>query len=141
MSRLHDVLVEHAKFPFPHPDEFRPVNTTDISYFEVGLLRQDWRAKYAVQDDALIRKLCDSLQTILGDTLLAADAENHLLANFSPRLQSDVYGENEEWFENPSEVQVSLQKILESGLTPVTESDLVRIGCLPSCACMPVDIW
>jgi hypothetical protein len=40
MSTLHDFLVEHAKFPFPHPNEHGSVSTTDISELEVGRLER-----------------------------------------------------------------------------------------------------
>jgi hypothetical protein len=52
--------------------------------FEVGLRQREWKAKYAVRDDALLRKLCDSLKNILGDTALSAGSEQDLLATFSP---------------------------------------------------------
>ena len=103
--------MEHAKFPFPLPDELRTVDTTDVSDIEVGLLEREWKAKHAVRDDALVRKLCDSLKNILGETALSADSEKALLANFSPRLDSDDYGDDEEWLTNPSGVQASFQKI------------------------------
>lgn len=45
-------------------------HTTDVSDFEAGLLKSEWKAKYALRDDALVRKLCDSLKNILGDTAL-----------------------------------------------------------------------
>ena len=112
MVNFHDFLVEHAKFPFPLPDKLRTYDTTDVSDFEVGLLEREWKAKYAVRDDALVRKLCDGLKNILGDTALPADAEEALLADFSPRLESDKYhGNDEEWLMNPSEAQASFQKI------------------------------
>jgi hypothetical protein len=111
MAKFHDFLVEHARFPFPLPDELQTTDTTDVSDFEVGLLESVWKAKYAVRDDALLQNLCDSLQNILGDTALSVDSEKYLLANFSPRLESDEYGEDEEWLTNPSKVQVSFQKI------------------------------
>jgi hypothetical protein len=111
MAKIHDFLVEHAKFPFPLPDESRTVDTTDVSDLEVGLLEREWKAKYAFRDDALVRKLCDSLKNILGDTILSADSERVLLGMFLPQLESDELGEQEEWLTNPSEVQASFQKI------------------------------
>jgi hypothetical protein len=142
MAKFHDFLVEHARFPFPLLDELQTTDTTDVSDFEVGLLESVWKAEYAVRDDALVRKLCDGLQNILGDTALSADSEKDLLANFSPRLESDEYGVDEEWLTNPSKVQASFQKIpMQSGLTPVTESVVVRKGCLPSRARVFVRIW
>ena len=109
MVNFHDFLVEHAKFPFPPPDELRPYDTTDVSEFEVGLLKREWKAKSAVRDDALVRKLCDGLKNILGDTALPAGAEEDLLADFSPRLEFDKYGKNQEWLWNPTEAQAGFK--------------------------------
>ena len=107
--KLHDFLVEHAKFPFPPPNEDRTARTTDISQFEVALLEREWKAGHAVRDDTLVQKLCQTLKDILGDTPSAAGAENYLLASFSPQLQVDECGrENEEWDMNPSEAQVGI---------------------------------
>ncbi len=111
MVNFHDFLVEHAKFPFPHPDEHQTVSTTDISVFEVGLLEREWKAKHAVQDDALVRKLCDGLKKILGDTALLPGSEENLLAKFSPRLEFDEFGEDKAWSTNPHGAKASLQKI------------------------------
>jgi len=74
MSELHDFLVEHAKFPFPRPNELRTAGTTDISDFEVGLLAKQWTANHAVRDNTLVQKLCDTLETIVGNTVLTARA-------------------------------------------------------------------
>ena len=107
--KLHDFLLEHAMFPFPHPNEDRTAGITDVSQFEVGMLERVWKAVHAVRDDTLVQKLCQALEDILGATALAAGAENYLLASFSPQLQVDERGrENEEWNMNPSEVQVSI---------------------------------
>ena len=107
--KLHDFLVEHAMFPFPHPNEDRTAVTTDVSQFEVAMLEREWKARYAVRDDALVQKLCQALEDILGAIPLAAGAESYLLASFSPQLQVDERGgENEEWDTNPSEAQVSI---------------------------------
>ena len=107
--KLHDFLVARAIFPFPHPNEDRTVGITDVSQFEVALLERVWKAGHAVRDDALVQKLCQALEDILGDTPLAAGAEDYLLASFSPQLQVDELGtEDEEWDTNPSEAQVSL---------------------------------
>ena len=107
--KLHDFLVGHAKFPFPLPDEDRSVGTTDISQFEVGLLEREWKAVHAVRDDTLVQKLCQTSKDILGNTPLAARAENYLLASFSPQLQVDDLGiERRGWNRNPSEAQVGI---------------------------------
>jgi len=108
MSKWHDFLLEHAKFPFPHPSEDKSIGTTDISQIEVGLLERVWKANHAVRDDTLVQKLCHTLKDILGETLLAADAESYLLASFSPEIQVDKRGHpDEQWSTNPSEAHVS----------------------------------
>ncbi|KIL54822.1 hypothetical protein M378DRAFT_18516 [Amanita muscaria Koide BX008] len=108
---LHDFLVEHAKFPFPPPDELRTASTANISEFEVGLLEQEWKARHAVRDDDLVRKLCNSLENILGDTPLALGiTEKYYLPSFSPQVQVDVWGvEDSAWNRNPSENHASFQ--------------------------------
>jgi hypothetical protein len=111
MVNFHNFLVERAKFPFPLPEESRSCSTTDISDFEVGLLEPEWRAKYAIRDNALVRKLCDGLKNILGDTVLSADSKEDFLAVFSPRLESDKFGIEEDWLDNPTEFEASFQKI------------------------------
>jgi hypothetical protein len=109
MSTLHDLLVEHAKFPFPPLDERLSSNTTDISKFDVDLLEIEWKAKLAVRDDTLVQKLCNALEDILRDASLAEGAENYLLASFSPRIQFDERGaEDQDWSTNSSEVHVSV---------------------------------
>ena len=108
MKKLHDFLVEHAKFPFPQPDEDQSVGVTDISQFEVALLESKWKAKHAVRDNTLVQKLCQALKDILGNTHITAATEKNLLASFSPRLQVDEFGTDEEWYTNPSEAQASI---------------------------------
>ena len=123
--------MEHAKFPFPLPGELGSADTTDISDLEVVLLDRKWKANYAVRDDALVQKFCDSLKSILGETVLASDSENALLASFSPRLQSDVYGEDPEWSGNPSQVQVGFKRFqifMQFGLTMGQGRSLLERG-------------
>jgi hypothetical protein len=73
------------------------------------LLEIEWKAKLAVRDDTLVRKLCDALEDILGDTPLAEGAEHYLLASFSPRIQFDERGrEDRDWSTNSSEAHVSV---------------------------------
>ena len=109
IMKLHDFLVENAKFPFPHPDEDGSVDTTDVSQFELGMLEREWKAGHAVRDDTLVQNLCQTLRDILGDTLLADGAEKYLLASFSPQLRFDEDGiEDKGWEKNPSEVKVSI---------------------------------
>jgi hypothetical protein len=133
--KLHDFLVEHAKFPFPDPVDDRTVGTTDISEFEVGLLKREWKTVRAVRDDTLVQKLCRALNNILEDTPLVADAEDFLLASFVPRLQFERGRENREWKRNSSKAHVSFER-LNSGssfvLTSGTESDIVRCRVLSS---------
>jgi hypothetical protein len=104
-----DFLAEHAKFPFPQPNEGPSAGTTDISLIEFPLLEREWKANHAVRDNTLVQKLCNTLGNILGDTLLAVDAENQLLSRFSPRIQLTARGrEDLDWRRNPSESHVSL---------------------------------
>jgi len=115
MSKWHEFLLEHAKFPFPqlnkHPnipfhqlDEDTSVGTANmISQIEVGLLRPEWKANHAVRDDALVQKL--SLKDILGETVLPAGSESYLLQYFSPELGH----QDNHWLTNPSEAHVSFQ--------------------------------
>ena len=112
MANFHDFLVEHAKFPFPLPDELQSASATDISIFEAGLIPNEWRAEYAIRDNDLVQKLCDSLKNPLGDTVLSAEIERGLLTKFSPQLEyDDMFGQDETWLTNPSEARVSFQKI------------------------------
>ena len=111
MTEFHDFLVEHAMFPFPLPNELQTADITDVSDLEVGLLEREWKAKYAVRDDDLIRKLCDGLKNILGDTVLSAGSEKNLLTVFSPQLEFNKFGVNKQWSKNPGEARVSFHKI------------------------------
>jgi hypothetical protein len=111
MAKLHDFLVEHAKFPFPPPDELRSVDTTDISPLEVAVLKEEWKARHAVRDDALVQKLCHTLKKILADTPLAANAEHLLLGMFSPNIEFDELGGRARvWSRNDSEARVSFRR-------------------------------
>ena len=111
--KLHDFLVEHAKFPFPLPSEDCSVGTTDISALEVGLLKPEWKASHAVRDDNLVQKLCRTVEKILGDTTLTEASAQDLLANFAPSIQFKPDGrEQREWRTNPSETHVSLAQNL-----------------------------
>lgn len=109
MSNLHDFLVEHAKFPFPESDHAQNVDTTDISLVEVALLQREWKPNHAVRDNTLVEKLCNTLENILGNTLLGGNTETHLLARFSPQIQLSPFGfPDTDWIENQSEVFVSI---------------------------------
>jgi hypothetical protein len=108
MANFHDFLEEHAKFPFPQPDELRSVSTTDVSQLEVALLQDEWKAARAVRDDNLFQKLCVTFRGILGDTRLEADAENYLLECFLPLVQVDARGcPVRGWSTNPNESHAS----------------------------------
>jgi hypothetical protein len=140
MSKLHDFLVEHAKFPFPALNDHLSSSTTDISTFEADFLEKknpEWKAKLAVRDDTLVQKLCDTLEGILGDTPLAKTAEDYLLASFSPRIEFDERGRRDwDWSTNSSEAHVSvfgcsLFKTEQSRADPAAESEVARQGVLP----------
>lgn len=116
--QIHDFLVEHARFPFPNADELRTVGCTDISTIEAGLLEHEWKALRAVRDNNLDQKLCQSLKDILGDIPLNAGGEKYLLERFSPQLQVDSRGiEDDDWNVNSSEAQVSFQTNFRSLFT------------------------
>jgi hypothetical protein len=116
MTTWRDFLVEHAKFPFPHPVENGTVSTTDVSVLDVGLLEREWKAQYAVRDETLAQKLCHTLDYILGDTLLSDESEGLLLSNFGRRLQFRAYSgrelEDTDWSMNESEVTVRILHFL-----------------------------
>jgi hypothetical protein len=136
MSKLHDFLVEHAKFPFPAPSGHLSAGTTDISPFDVGLLEPEWKAKLAVRDETLVQKLCDTLEGILGDAPLAEDAKGYLLKNFSPLIQIDeLGGEDKDWSANSSEAHVSvfgcsLFETEQFRADPAAELEVARQGVL-----------
>ncbi len=112
MTTWGGFLFEHAKFPFPQLVEDRYVGTTDISNFEVALLDTEWKAQYAVRDEALVHKLCQTLEDILGDTRLPDDSEDQLLSMFGRHLQFYTVGglelEDEGWSTNGSESDVRI---------------------------------
>ena len=146
MSNLHDFLVEHAEFPFPQPNEGPSAGTTDISLIEVPLLEREWKANYAVRDNILVQKLCSTLENIPGDTLLAVDAENHLLSRFSPRIQFGALGRQDlDWRTNPSECYVRVSTLYSKpqqfGLIFGTESGFVDQRRPPSFRGLLVGIW
>ncbi|KAI9465417.1 hypothetical protein BJY52DRAFT_1144063 [Lactarius psammicola] len=107
MTTWQQFLVEHAKFPFPTTVEGGSVSSTDISYTEVGTLTTGWKAKYAVPDETLVLKLCETLENILGDTLISDSSQNYLLSKFGYHLQYDTLDgeeiEDTRWFTNGSQ--------------------------------------
>jgi len=69
-----------------------------------------------VRDDTLVQKLYHTLNNILGETLLAADAESYLLASFSTKFQLDELGsKDKDWAVNPNEAHVSFFPRISSG--------------------------
>lgn len=121
MTTWRDFLVENAKFPFP-PTQRRideTDGTTDISIVEAGLLAPEWKARYAVQDKHLLKKLCQTLDNILGDTHLPGCDEDQLLSSFGRRLQFKTIGQREfeslSWSLNDCEAQV---RVLDSCSRP-----------------------
>ncbi len=111
---LHQLLVEHAMFPFPQTMISGPVSSTDISELEAGLINDDWKATHAVQDNGLCRKLCDALRTILGETRLTRRSKGSLLRYFLPTLgvDEDTREPQEKWVENPDESHVRVFLVL-----------------------------
>ncbi|SRR6266571_6551747 len=112
MTTWQQFLVEHAKFPFPHTVENGSVGATDITDMEVGSLTAKWKAKYAVPDETLVRKLCKTLEDILGDTPISDDSQNYLLPKFGRHLQfGTLNGEDIEdpaWSTNEKESRVRI---------------------------------
>ncbi|KAH9049838.1 hypothetical protein EDB84DRAFT_1555805 [Lactarius hengduanensis] len=104
-----EFLVEHAKFPFPDPVENGSVGATDISPMDVGNVAPEWRAKYAVPDETLVQKLCETLDNILGDTVLPDGSRNNLLQRFGRHLEFRTIGgkdiKNLQWSVNASEAR------------------------------------
>ena len=139
MPKLHDFLVEHAKFPFPPLNERISSSTTDISTLDANFLKTDWKATLAVRDDTLVQKLCDTLEDILGDAPLAEDDEAYLLVSFSPRIQ--FYGrelEDKDWSRNPNEAHVSVSrcssfKTEQFRADPAADSEIAKQGVLRHC--------
>lgn len=105
MTSWREFLVEHAKFPFPVPQKRidDSDSTTDISPVEVGLLAPEWKAHYAVQDELLLKKLCETLDDILRDKYLPGSDEDRLLSSFGRRLREF---ETWNWSINDCEAQV-----------------------------------
>ncbi|KAI9464522.1 hypothetical protein BJY52DRAFT_1145192 [Lactarius psammicola] len=130
MTTWREFLVEHAKFPFPRLVEDRSVDITDISNLEVGLLAREWKAQYAVRDETLVQKLCQTLENILGDTVLPDDFEDLLLSMFGRRLQFFHCGtrevEDRDWSSNGSERQS--RALLDKGCLPAANVCLDLCG-------------
>jgi hypothetical protein len=82
MSTLLHFL-ENAYFPAPPVVTTARASTTDVSFYDISLVDDDWKANRAIRDNNLIQNLCDVLPQILGDTPLVA---GELDECFSPRL-------------------------------------------------------
>ena len=108
---LHDLLVEHARFPFPETSISGSATSTDISDIDVGSigsLRKQWKALHAVRDNDLAKKLCDTLKDTLGKTPLTEDSKRSLLRCFLPTLRGDGGRVAMRWLNNPSRAHVSI---------------------------------
>jgi len=140
--KLHDFLVEHARFPFPPTNESRSLTSSEVSVFETELLEREWKAGYAVRDNRLAEKLCQNLEHILGDTPLTLGDEKMLLDRFSPKLQEDHLASK--WELNDNEWMVGSSpypKASASGrLTVQIEPVVTRSGILPSSDPLLMDI-
>jgi len=79
-----------------------------------------------VRDDTLVQKLCHTLRNILGDTLLAADTESHLLASFSPNLEFVRGRALRAWSTNLSEAHS--RSLLDKGFLVSAERCLWEYG-------------
>ncbi|KAH9986750.1 hypothetical protein BJV74DRAFT_878456 [Russula compacta] len=115
MSKLHNCLVEHAKFPFPPLNEHLS-SSTDISTLDVDFLEREWKAKLAVRDNTLVQKLCGALEDILMDRVgpLTEDEEQYLLESFSPKIRfGRLGGEDKKWSTNSDEAQT--RRLLDKG--------------------------
>lgn len=136
MMKWQDFLFEHAKFPFPNTVESISDSSDDISKLEIGLLEEEWKAKYAMRDVTLVEKLCQTLEKILGDTLIE-DPQDTLLSMFGPRLGFTRLGQVErakaKWSHNNSEAEVQKSGFSFMGeeppLTLETESEAVGRRC------------
>ena len=146
MSNMHDFLAEHANFPFPQHSEGPSVGTTDVSMNEILLLKREWKANHAARDNTLFQKLCNTLENILGDTLLDVNAENQLLSRFLPMIQFGVLDRQDlDWETNPSESHVSVltfhSRPQQFWLIFGTESGFVDQRRPPSFSGLLVGIW
>jgi len=109
MTTFQHFLNENAKFPFPNPSISGTAASTDISDLEVGSLEDEWKALRAVRDDDLGKKLCDTLETILGDASLNEGSQRSLSPLFLPTLLVPGDGRvNRTWMKNPDEAHVSI---------------------------------
>lgn len=114
MTKWQEFLVNHAKFPFPKIVEDKYASSiTDISFLEVGMLAPDWKAQFAVRDENLLQKLCQTLEDILGDTHIPDGCEDHLLSMFGRHLQffpmvGGIETKNQVWAKNRNKAHVRI---------------------------------
>ncbi|KAH8976702.1 hypothetical protein EDB92DRAFT_1810674 [Lactarius akahatsu] len=130
MTKWREFLVEHAKFPFPHPVENKAACSTDISLEDVGRVDPKWRAKYAVPDETLVQNLCRTLDNILEDTIFPDDIRADLLLKFGRHLQFLTFGpremEDRTWSTNRNEYESRM--ILDKGFFPAAAFCLEAYG-------------
>ena len=81
-------FLEKARFPNPPIQIEGHAATTDVSLTDMGLVDENWKARRAIRDNALVDNLCDTLQQILGQTPLPQNAD-FLRGGFSPALERD----------------------------------------------------
>jgi len=106
---FHDFLVEHAKFPFPDCPIGASASSTGLSEVDVGQLDDEWKARHAVRDNDLAKKLCDALKATLGETPVTEQSQTALLRWFLPSIREGEDGMvDEDWSNNSSEADVSV---------------------------------
>ncbi|KAH9005142.1 hypothetical protein EDB86DRAFT_3037426 [Lactarius hatsudake] len=130
MTTWQEILVEHAKFPFPDPVENKSAGSTDISPEDVGKVDPKWRAKYAVPDETLVGNLCQTLDNILQDTVLPDGFRNDLLLYFGRHLQFPTVGmeEMEELVLSTNRNESESRTILDIGFFPAAAVCLRAYG-------------
>ncbi|KAH9175244.1 hypothetical protein EDB89DRAFT_347330 [Lactarius sanguifluus] len=131
MTTWRKFLVEHAKFPFPHPVDNKTVGSTDISPEDVGRVDPKWRAKYAVPDEDLVRNLCQKLDDILKDTVLLDSSRVYIQSKFGRHLQFIAIDDMEEmedlvWSTNRNETESRM--IMNRGFFPAAAVCLFAYG-------------
>jgi hypothetical protein len=82
-----DFLAENAMFPFPNTIQSASASSADISEVDVGLLDRDWKVAYAMPDETLLQKLCQTLNDALGDDLVPETSEGPLRLLFGRHLE------------------------------------------------------
>jgi hypothetical protein len=57
-------FLENARFPNPPIQTRGNPATMDVSLTDMGLVDENWKARRAIRDNALVDNLCDTLQQI-----------------------------------------------------------------------------